>query len=66
MCYTPGDLPYSGIKLVSLNISCIAGVFFITSAAWEAHIYIYLYINEMNDHKNVMESTDNQRDLIRA
>ena len=66
LCYTPGALPYPRIKLVSLNISCIAGEFFITSAAREAHIYIYLYINEMSDCKNVTESTDNQRDLIRV
>ena len=33
---TPGDLPDSGIKPVSLVSPALAGRFFTTSATWEA------------------------------
>ena len=33
----PGDLPDSGIELVSLMSPALAGGFFATSATWEAH-----------------------------
>ena len=33
---TPGNLPDLGIELASLNVSCLAGRFFTTSATWEA------------------------------
>ena len=32
---TPGDLPDSGLKLVSLASPALAGGFFITSATWD-------------------------------
>ena len=39
---SPGDLPDPGIKASSLTSLALAGGFFTTSAAWEAHIqYIY-------------------------
>ena len=37
---SPGDLPDSGIKAVSLISPALEGEFFTTSATWEAHIYI--------------------------
>ena len=36
-CPPPGDLPHSGIELVSLTSSTLAGGFFINSATWEAN-----------------------------
>ena len=33
----PGDLPDPGIELMSLQSPTLAGVFFTTSATWEAH-----------------------------
>ena len=36
-CPPPGDLPNPGIEPVSLNVSCIAGGFFATTATWGAH-----------------------------
>ena len=39
----PGDLPDPGIETVSLTSLALAGGFFTTSAAWEAH-NIYLPI----------------------
>ena len=35
---TPGDLPNSGIKHVSLASPALAGGFFTTSITWEAHM----------------------------
>ena len=37
-CPLPGDLPNPGIKLTSLESSALAGVFFTTSASWEAEM----------------------------
>jgi len=34
---TPGDLPDPGIELMTLASPALAGRFFTTSAAWEAH-----------------------------
>ena len=39
LCLPPGDLPDSGIKLASLMSP--AGGFFITSATWEGHRYLW-------------------------
>ena len=36
----PGDLPYPGIKPMSLTSPALAGGFFTTSTTWEAHIYL--------------------------
>ena len=35
--YPLGYLPHSGIKPTSLMFQALAGVFFTTSATWEAH-----------------------------
>ena len=37
LCPPPGDLPDSGIEPKSLSSPALAGRFFTTSAAWEAH-----------------------------
>ena len=39
----PGVLPNSGINPVSLASPALAGGFFITSAAWEAHTFYRVY-----------------------
>ena len=39
-CSPPGDLPYPGIKPVSLTSPALAGAFSNTSATWEAQRYI--------------------------
>ena len=44
-CPPLGDLPNPGIEPVSLMSSVLAGVFFTTSATWEAHPYVYVYFN---------------------
>ena len=36
----PGDLPYPGVKPVSLGSPALAGGFFTTSATWEAPVYL--------------------------
>ena len=36
-CPSPGDLPNSRIKLMSLTCSTLGGRFFTTNAIWEAH-----------------------------
>ena len=43
LCPSPGDLPDSGIKHMSLKSLALAGRFFTTSATWEAHLYISKY-----------------------
>ena len=40
-CPPPGDLSHPGVELLSLSSTALAGVFFTTSAAWEAQIYTY-------------------------
>ena len=35
----PGDLPYPGIKPLSLRSPALAGGFFSISATWEAHMH---------------------------
>ena len=35
-CHPPGDLPYPGVKPLSLRSPALAGGFFTTSATWEA------------------------------
>ena len=46
-CPPPGDLTNPGIKPVSLMSPTLAGRFFTTSAIWEAHVcmcvYMYVY-----------------------
>ena len=42
---TPGDLPNSGIEPVSLASSALADGLFITSAIWEAHIFLSIYLS---------------------
>ena len=37
-CPPPGDLPHPGIKPASPVSPALAGVFFTTSATWEAHV----------------------------
>ena len=39
-CPPPGGLPDSGMEPVSLPSPALAGGFFTTSAAWEAHVYV--------------------------
>ena len=39
----PGDLPDLETELTSLMPPALAGGFFTTSTAWEAHIVIYLH-----------------------
>ena len=41
---SPGDLPDSGIKAVSLISPALEGEFFTTSTTWEAHIYKCVYL----------------------
>ena len=40
-CPPPGDLPYPGIKPVSLRSPALAGGFFTISATWETQYYYY-------------------------
>ena len=41
---SPGDLPDPGIEPTSLKSLALEGRFFITSATWESHVYIHIYI----------------------
>ena len=41
LCPPPGVLPDPGIEPISLMSPVLAGRFFTTSAAWEAHIESY-------------------------
>ena len=43
-CLPPGDLTNPGIKPVSLMSPTLAGRFFTTSAFWEAHVYVCVYM----------------------
>ena len=43
-CPPPGDLTNPGIKPVSLMSPTLAGRFFTTSAFWEAHAYVCVYM----------------------
>ena len=43
-CSPPGELPDPGIKPMSLTSPVLSGRYFTTSAAWEAHVCISLYI----------------------
>ena len=45
---SPGDLPHSGIELVSLMSPALASGFFATSATWEAPQHIIFQSN--NQH----------------
>ena len=40
-----GDLPNPGIEPASLMSPKLAGSFFTTGAAWEAHMHVYMHIN---------------------
>ena len=44
-CPLRGDLPEPGTEPSSLMSPALEGTFFTTSTTWEAHIYIYIYIN---------------------
>ena len=44
-CPSPGHLPNSGIEPISLMSPALAGGFFTTSASWEAHIYLSIYLS---------------------
>ena len=55
---TPGDLPNAGIETTSPAFPILAGVFFTTSATWEAQFYessllLLLYIH-MLSHSNYL------------
>ena len=39
---TPGDLPYPGIKLISLVSPALAGGFFTTITTWEPQYFDYV------------------------
>ena len=39
-CPRPGDLPHPGIKPTSLTSPALAGIFFATSAMWEALVQL--------------------------
>ena len=41
-CTPPGDVPNPGIKPMALASAALAGVFFTTSATWEAPTHTYL------------------------
>ena len=41
----PGHLPDPGIKPASLTSPSLAGGFFTTSATWEAHTHVSVYLN---------------------
>ena len=43
-CSPPGDLPNAEIETVSLMSPVLAGMFFITSTTWEAHLTQYLVV----------------------
>ena len=49
-CPSQGDIPNPGIKPQSLMFPALAVGFFTTSAIWEAHIYVYIFIY-INIHK---------------
>ena len=44
-CPPPGHLPDPGIKPASLMSPALAGGFFTTSATWEAHTHVSVYLN---------------------
>ena len=44
-CPPLGNLLNLGIEPLSLMSSVLAGMFFTTSATWEAHPYVYVYFN---------------------
>ena len=41
-CPPPGDLPHPGIQPESFMSPALTGVFFTTSAAWEAQYYLQI------------------------
>ena len=44
-CPPPGNLPNPGIKPASLTSPVLAGIFFNTSATWEALFFFFFYID---------------------
>ena len=49
-CSPPGDLANPGIKPLSLASSALAGVFFTTSATWEAWLVLWYSVFSKGDH----------------
>ena len=45
LCPPPGDLPYSGIKPMSLKSPALTDRFFITSATWETQYQVWTPLN---------------------
>ena len=45
-CPPPGDLPDPRIEAVPLTSPTLAGVSFTTSATWEAHVCVYVPMND--------------------
>ena len=50
LCPPPGDLPNPGIEPVSLMSHALPGGFFITSATWEVHIYIFFILSSIDSY----------------